>query len=99
MSPVQALLRSRVTLVWLILVLATATSWWLGTNHGVGAGDDPRAATIVILVIALAKVRFVGLYFMELRNAPVALRGAFKGYCVLVCGTLIGIYLTVHGFG
>jgi hypothetical protein len=28
----------------------------------------------------------------ELRSAPAWLRGAFEGYCVLICGVLLGLY-------
>lgn len=39
------------------------------------------------------KIRLVGLYFMELREAPLALRGVFEGYCVVLLGLLTGMYL------
>jgi hypothetical protein len=32
---------------------------------------------------------------MELRDAPIPLRGAFEGYVVIVCGVLIGMYLAI----
>ena len=44
-------------------------------------------------MVALVKVRFVGLYFMELRTAPVALRALFEGWCLAACLVLIGFYL------
>ncbi len=87
------MLRNRVTLVWLVLVLATATSWWLGTDHWFGDDADHVPASVVILVIALAKVRLVGVYFMDLRHAPVTLRGAFETYCLVLCAALVGVYL------
>jgi hypothetical protein len=46
----------------------------------------------VVLGVAVIKVRFVGLDFMELRNAPVLLRAAFEGYCVALWCVLAGIY-------
>ena len=85
-----ALLRNRVTLVWVALVLATIVSWWLGTDHGL---DDATAASVVILVIAMLKVRCVGLYFMDLRHAPTALRGVFEAYCLGLLAALVGLYL------
>ena len=45
------------------------------------------------MVVAVFKIRLVGLYFMELREAPLALRGVFEGYCVALLGLLTGMYL------
>ncbi|HWF54201.1 MAG TPA: cytochrome C oxidase subunit IV family protein [Solirubrobacteraceae bacterium] len=84
-----ALLKSRVSLVWLGLIIATLISWRIGTDHGVHA----HLATTIVLLVAFVKVRFVGLYFMELRDAPLPLRGIFEGYCLVVCTTLIVLYL------
>ena len=72
------LLRTRATLVWLILSALTISSWALGTTDGDGIH---LSASVVILLVTVLKVRFVGLYFMELRGAPLALRGVFEGYC------------------
>jgi len=88
----ESLVRTRATGVWFALVIATTISWLLGTDHGLG-GDSHTFASVVILMVALFKVRLAGLYFMELRHAPSALRGLFEGYCVLVCGLTIGLYL------
>jgi hypothetical protein len=68
--------------VWTLLVVATITSWSLG------------GATVAVLVVAFVKVRLVGLYFMELRSAPVPLRLLFEGWVVVVCSILIGLYLS-----
>lgn len=81
------LLRTPASIVWLVLVAATAFSWSLGTEHGLGS-DAQELASIAILAVAFIKVRFIGLYFMELRESPVVLRGLFEGYCVVV-GTLV----------
>jgi hypothetical protein len=45
------------------------------------------------MVMAFAKIRFVGLYFMELREAPSVLRSLFECYCLVVCVALLGVYL------
>lgn len=82
------LLRARSTLVWIVLVAATIASWALGAEHRVGSEIG-----VVVLGIALIKVRFVGLDFMELREAPLALRTAFEGYCVAIWCVLAGMYL------
>jgi heme/copper-type cytochrome/quinol oxidase subunit 4 len=77
-------------IVWVGLIVATLLSYWLGSDHGLSSAE---ARTLIIFVVAFVKVRFVGLYFMELRQAPVALRSLFEGWCVVVCLLLAGLYL------
>jgi hypothetical protein len=88
-----AFIRSRSTLIWVALVTATIVSWRLGHHVGSVATGTGRLATLAIIAVAFVKVRLVGLYFMELRDAPSVLRGIFEGYCVAVCGLVIGMYL------
>ena len=71
-----------------VLVLATLSSWLLGIE---GRASTPIGCAIV--AIALIKVRLVGLHFMELRNAPAALRGAFEVYVVVTGALLLALYL------
>lgn len=87
-----SLIRSRATGVWLLLTTLTVISWALGTQHGLG-GDSNVPASLAIFVVAVLKVRLVGLYFAELRSAPLALRAVFEGYCGLLLGLLCGMYL------
>lgn len=82
------LLRARSTAVWVVLVLATIASCAVGSQHRVGSEIG-----VVVLGIGLIKVRFAGLDFMELRSAPLALRGLFEGYCVALWCVLAGMYL------
>lgn len=84
----KTLLRDRITVVWLVLIVATLASWTLGVGHGL----PHRYAAIGIMVIALIKVHFIGRYFMELRHAPTALMALFEGWVVLVGAVLIGLY-------
>jgi Prokaryotic Cytochrome C oxidase subunit IV len=84
MTVLTPLLRTRTTAVWLLLTVATVLSWALGTHRGLA---------IAILVIAFVKIRFVGLYFMELRGAPPALRAVSETYCLAVLLTLSAMYL------
>jgi hypothetical protein len=86
-------MKTRITAVWLALICATVLSWVLGTDHGLGSASDHRAASTAIISVAFTKVRFVGLYFMELRDAPLALRGVFEGYCIVVFAAVLGMYL------
>lgn len=86
----QALLRNRVSLVWLILVAATALSWEMG--HGWGL-NDMRQASIAIIFVATAKVRFVLMDFMEIRHAPWVMRIAGELWCAAIGTTLVVLYL------
>jgi Prokaryotic Cytochrome C oxidase subunit IV len=86
------LIRTNATAVWALLTGLTVISWLLGTQNGLG-GADHVPASLAIIAVAIFKIRLVGLYFMELREAPWALRGAFEGYCVLLLGLLCGMYL------
>lgn len=79
--------RGAVLYVWVGLVAATLLSFWLGNDHGISS--DP-ARNSLLLVVAFLKVRFIGLYFMELKDAPWALRGIFEFYCVALCSVLGG---------
>lgn len=75
---------SKLTVVWLVLVVATAASWWLAENHGAGAGTVP-----CVMLFALFKARLVFLNFMELRVAPRAWRLAFEIWIVCSVGVIV----------
>jgi Prokaryotic Cytochrome C oxidase subunit IV len=83
------LLFSRVTVVWFVLVAATAISWELG--HGVGF-SDVRFASMAIIIVAFIKVRFVILDFMEIRHAPIWMRTVGEVWCIVICTTLVTLY-------
>lgn len=85
-----SLLRARFTAIWFVLVAATLLSFWLGTDHGI---NSPEARSVLIFLVAFVKVRFVGLYFMEVKDAPLPLRLILEAYCVLICAAVIGFYL------
>ena len=80
-----------IAVVWLGLTIATCLSWWVATDHRMV--DARILSGVIILVTAFIKIRFVGNYFMELRNAPVALRVFFEGYCIAVSALIIAMYL------
>lgn len=80
--------RNRAGLSWLILVAATVISWAVGADHGTGS-----LVAVVVLAIAAAKIRLVGLDFMELRHAPIPLRVGFEAYCVALWALLSALYL------
>ena len=85
-----AALQSRVTGIWVGLLVATGLSWQFG--HGFGFGEKFHYATAAILIITFVKIRFVFLDFMELRTAPWPLRMAFEVWAVSICVILIGLY-------
>ncbi|WP_304108153.1 cytochrome C oxidase subunit IV family protein [Mycolicibacterium bacteremicum] len=82
------LLRNRAGASWLFLVAATVLSWAVGAEHGTGS-----TVAVLVLGIAAIKVRLVGLDFMELRHAPLALRAAFEAYCLGLWAVLSALYL------
>ena len=84
----RSLVWNRPSLIWLLLVTASLLSW---ESMSI-AGGDARLGRVAILVIAFLKVRLVGLEFMELRHAPVALRAAFEAWGVLVCAALLVLF-------
>ena len=83
-----SLFRARSTVVWLGLVIVTLVSFTVGADHGIGSG-----VALWVLALALIKVRYVGMDFMELRDAPLLLRGAFETYCLALWLVLAGMYL------
>jgi hypothetical protein len=82
------LIPRRAGVSWLILVAVTLVSFALGVEHGTGA-----AIVFVVLALAAIKVRLIGLDFMELRHAPIALRALFELYCIALWAVLSTLYL------
>ncbi len=81
-----SIFRNRISIVWLLLVLATLVSFESGvTGHG-------RAARTIVLLIAFTKVIFVGREFIELRRAPVWMLWMFQTWAVTVCAALVVLF-------
>ncbi|MBS1188443.1 MAG: hypothetical protein H6R10_235 [Rhodocyclaceae bacterium] len=72
---------------WLILMIATGVTWWLGE---VGAAGT--TAIVALLAIAFAKGRLVILDFMELRGAPLMWRLLLEGWLVVVSSLILLAY-------
>ncbi|KAB2925549.1 MAG: cytochrome C oxidase subunit IV family protein [Dechloromonas sp.] len=72
---------------WLVLVVATLITWYLGE---VGAAGT--AAIVAMLVIAFIKGRLVILDFMELRAAPRLWRTLLEGWLIVVGGLILLAY-------
>jgi len=68
---------------WLVLVVATGITWYLGE-----VGAHGTSAIVAMLVIAFIKGRLVILDFMELRGAPWFWRLLLEGWLIVV-GALI----------
>lgn len=83
----------RVTVVFAGLVVATCVTWWLGSESSLTGGGFGLTATLTIL-IAFAKVFFIGRDFMELRAAPFVLRAAFSLWVGAVAVAAIALVVT-----
>ncbi len=83
------LLRKPVSIVWAALMLATCASTWLLSKNSV----TPEAATVAIMLIAAVKVRLVIRHFMEVRQAPLALRFICDGWLLAVTALIATVYL------
>lgn len=84
-----SLFTNRITLVWVLLIAATALSWEMG--HGVGF-DDFRHASIAIIIVSLIKVRFVMLDFMEIRNSPTFMRIVAEAWVAVISIAMVALY-------
>ena len=72
---------------WLILLVATGVTWYLGE---VGAAGT--LAIVAMLAIAFVKGRLVILDFMELREAPRLWRALLEGWLILVASLILLAY-------
>jgi Prokaryotic Cytochrome C oxidase subunit IV len=81
----------RATLVWIILVAATFATFWLGTDHPF-SNISVRLASVLALGFAFVKVWLIGMDFMEIRQAPRALKVAFGVWVTVIGGGLLLLY-------
>jgi hypothetical protein len=80
-------LKSKLVLLWILLVVITLLSWETAST----AISHHVAATLV-LILAFFKVRIIGLDFMELKTAPWPMRIGFDVWVVGVLTVLITLY-------
>jgi heme/copper-type cytochrome/quinol oxidase subunit 4 len=81
--------RNPVVAVWAVLIVATcASTWWLSKD-----AFSPMVGTVAIIVVAAVKIRFVVLYFMEVRTAPIPLRVVTEVWLLAVTALILGLYL------
>ncbi|MGB6765602.1 cytochrome C oxidase subunit IV family protein [Mycobacterium sp.] len=83
---------ARTTAIWLILILASFLTWWLGTNDSRDQLSD-RVMIAAVVVIAFLKAYLVGMEFMEVRGAPAVLRGLLTGWMGLLAVAVTTLYL------
>ena len=75
---------------WLVLLAATAVTYWLGESGA--AGQAASGAVWVMLGLALVKGLLVIFDFMELRHAPLKWQAALVGWLVFVLGMILLAY-------
>ncbi|SBW28392.1 putative membrane protein [Candidatus Protofrankia californiensis] len=75
--------------VWLVfvgLLLLTASSSWFAESES----SRGVATTAFLMTVVALKIHLVGMHFMELRYAPLALKLAFHGWIAVVWGLIVG---------
>ena len=72
---------------WLILMIATGITWYLGEVRAART-----LALVAMLLIAFVKGRLVILVFMELRDAPRLWRVLLEGWLILVSSLILPAY-------
>ncbi|MCB4361780.1 cytochrome C oxidase subunit IV family protein [Quatrionicoccus australiensis] len=77
----------RTDAVWLVLLLGTAATWWLGEN-----GQTGTSTVQAILAIAGVKGVLVIREFMALRGVRPAWQGAVIGWLLLVLLVNMAVY-------
>lgn len=91
----KAYFYSRNTVVLIILVGLTLTSWYFGLEPAT-AGSGVQWSGIAMLILAFIKVRLVIQNFMEVRDAPLPLKLSCDawviGALVAVCCTYAGVF-------
>ncbi len=84
------LLLNRASLVWLVLVAATAFSWWMGSSAGAGA--DHRYVATALIIVACIKCRLVIRHFMEVQHAGRILKAITDVWALAVAGAILALY-------
>lgn len=80
---------SRITIVWIGLVAATSLSWLLGHHFGF---SNQMLSGASIIGIAVVKVRYVILDFMELRHAPLPVRIGIELWALIATIAMVAMY-------
>ncbi len=86
------LLLTRITYVWLMLIAATALSWWLGMGPLEDVAETRHLATTGMMLIAFIKTHLVLQYFMEVRTAPWILKRICELWGIVACTGVLLFY-------
>jgi cytochrome c oxidase subunit 4 len=81
--------------LWLLLLLATAVTYWLGESGRVGANNI--WPVVSIFALSFLKGFWVVNDFMALRHAPPLWRRLLLGWLLLVIGVIVGVYALTAG--
>jgi Prokaryotic Cytochrome C oxidase subunit IV len=84
---------SSTTIVWLLLLLASGLSYWLGAQAPTATERIHTAAMVGVLVIAFAKIWLIIRYFMEVRFGPRWLRLLLDIWVLAVLAAVTILYL------
>jgi len=77
--------QTRTTVVWLVLLVATAISFFTSHDHNIAADF----AYVSICTLSYLKCRLVIMEFMEVRHTPIAYRVFFEIWMLAVIGEII----------
>lgn len=88
-----AYIDTRITYVWLLLVVITCISWGLADGYQAVDITEGRLVSSLLIVLAFFKARLVIMHFMEIAAAPLALRAVFELWCVFVCFAILAMLL------
>jgi len=83
-------LRNPANRAWIVLLIATAITYWLGESGT--AGTAGSTAVFAMLGLALIKGRLVVYDFMELRHAPTLWKILLLGWLGFVLGMIVLAY-------
>ncbi len=87
------LFRSRATPIWGLLFSATCLSWALRSCNVFRAGLSGELTGVAVMLIAMVKIRFVLIHFMELQRAPWIWRALFETWVAALGIALVTTYL------
>ncbi len=85
---------SRLSVILIVLIMLTITSFFIGTNQD-EVSQASRISGVTMLVLAFFKVRLVIREFMEVRHAPVQLRWICDAWLIAAVVATISTYLGV----
>jgi len=90
---VEFLVKSKATPIWVLLFAATCVSRAVGPYHAFRSGLSLRLASLAVMLIAMVKIRFVLIHFMELKRAPLIWRAIFEAWAAFLGIALAATYL------